>query len=208
MPKYKAEIFPSAGGASHRAYVESDDQWSAEALLKLQYPGCDVRWVEEVREKPEPSKAKATASDDGTSSSREFLGIVVAVAIGAPVIHWVNQTFFDEAPPAQVAAEVDAAASQQRDVPVPAVPDTAASAVPAVMPGAPLPAADTPAVPAAPAPEAMASAAPQLQSFDVVVQTPDGGEATLAVSARDEAHALQIVRDFRGNPPVVRVVQP
>ncbi len=76
------------------------------------------------------------------------------------------------------------------------------------MPGAPLPAADTPAVPAAPAPEAMASAAPQLQSFDVVVQTPDGGEATLAVSARDEAHALQIVRDFRGNPPVVRVVQP
>ena len=86
-----------------------------------------MRWVEEVREKPEPSKAKATASDDGTSSSREFLGIVVAVAIGAPVIHWVNQTFFDEAPPAQVAAEVDAAASQQRDVPVPAVPDTAAT---------------------------------------------------------------------------------
>ncbi len=127
MPKYKAEIFPSAGGASHPVYVESDDQWSAEALLKLQYPGCDVRWVEEVREKPEPSKAKATASDDGTSSSREFLGIVVAVAIGAPVIHWVNQTFFDEAPPAQVAAEVDAAASQQRDVPVPAVPDTAAT---------------------------------------------------------------------------------
>ncbi|MBN8263341.1 MAG: hypothetical protein J0M21_01660 [Xanthomonadales bacterium] len=208
MPKYKAEIFPSAGGASHRAYVESDDQWSAEALLKLQYPGCEVRWVEEVREKPEPSKAKATASDDGTSSSREFLGIVLAVAIGAPVIHWVNQTFFDEAPPAQVAAEVDAAASQQRDVPVPAVPDTAASAVPAVMPDAALPAADTPAVPAAPAPEVTASAAPQLQSFDVVVQTPDGGEATLAVSARDEAHALQIVRDFRGNPPVVRVVQP
>lgn len=208
MPKYKAEIVPRAGGATHRAYVESDDQWSAEALLKLQYPSCEVRWVEEVREKPEPSKAKATASDDGTSSSREFLGIVLAVAIGAPVIHWVNQTFFDEAPPAQVAAEVDAAASQQRDVPVPAVPDTAASAVPAVMPDAALPAADTPAVPAAPAPEVTASAAPQLQSFVVVVQTPDGGEATLAVSARDEAHALQIVRDFRGNPPVVRVVQP
>lgn len=208
MPKYKAEIFPSAGGASHPVYVESDDQWSAEALLKLQYPGCDVRWVEEVREKPEPSKAKATASDDGTSSAREFLGIVVAVAIGAPVIHWVNQTFFDEAPPAQVAAEVEAAAAQQRDMPVPAVPDTAASPAPTVMPDAALPAADTPAVPAAPAPETTASAAPQLQSFDVVVQTPDGGEATLAVSARDEAHALQIVRDFRGNPPVVRVVQP
>lgn len=208
MPKYKAEIFPSAGGASHRAYVESDDQWSAEALLKLQYPGCEVRWVEEMQQKPEPSKTEAAPSDDGTSSSREFLGIVVAVAIGAPVIHWVNQTFFDEAPPAQVAASVEVAAPQQRDAPAPAVPDTAANPAPAVMPDATSPVADTPAMPAAPAPEATSSSAPKLQSFDVVVQTPDGGEATLAVSARDEAHALQIVRDFRGNPPVVRVVQP
>lgn len=208
MPKYKAEIFPSAGGVSHWAYVESDDQWSAEALLKLQYPGCEVRWVEEVREKPEPSKAKATASDDGTSSSREFLGIVVAVAIGAPVIHWANRTFFDKAPPAQVAAEVEAAAPQQRDAPGAVVPDTAANPAPAVMPDATSPVADTPAMPAAPAPEATSSSSPKLQSFDVVVQTPDGGEATLAVSARDEAHALQIVRDFRGNPPVIRVVQP
>mgnify|MGYP001764825484 CR=1 FL=1 len=208
MPKYKAEIFPSVGGASHRAYVESDDQWSAEALLKLQYPGCEVRWVEEVHQKPGASRTEAAPSDDGTSSAREFLGIVLAVAIGAPVIHWVNQTFFDEAPPAQVAASVEVAAPQQRDAPGPAVPNTAANPAPAVMPDATSPAADTPAVPAAPAPETAASAAPKLQSFDVVVQTPDGGEATLAVSARDEAHALQIVRDFRGNPPVVRVVQP
>jgi len=208
MPKYKAEIVPSAGGASHRAYVESDDRWSAEALLKLQYPSCEVRWVEEMQQKPEPSKTEAAPSGDGTSSSREFLGIVLAVAIGAPVIHWANQTFFDEAPPAQVAASVEAAAPQQRDAPGPVVPDTAANPAPAVMPDATSPVADTPAMPAAPAPEATSSSSPKLQSFDVVVQTPDGGETTLAVSARDEAHALQIIRDFRGNPPVVRVVQP
>lgn len=48
MPKYKADIFPHGGGNSHVAYVESDDQWSAEALLKLQYPNCDVRWLQKV----------------------------------------------------------------------------------------------------------------------------------------------------------------
>ncbi|MBL0227681.1 hypothetical protein [Thermomonas sp.] len=48
----------------------------------------------------------------------------------------------------------------------------------------------------------------KLATFRVVVEAADGAEGELTVSARDEAHALQIVRDFRGNPTVIRVELP
>ena len=207
MPKYKADIVPKAGGASHRAYVESDDRWSAEALLKLQYPDCQVLWIEEVEQPSTSSEASTTASDGGTSSSREFLGILLAVAIGAPVIHWVRQTFYDDAPPASVAADVAEAVPGQMDTPLPPATDAADAPLEAAVPEVESPPAEVSVEPAPP-PEAPQPTAPKLQSFSVIVQTPDGAEATLAISARDEEHALQIVRDFRGNPPVVRVAQP
>ena len=71
MPKYKADIFPHGGSISHVAYVESDDQWSAEALLKLQYPNCDVRWLQRV--------SVQAASTDVARVSYTLIGAALAV---------------------------------------------------------------------------------------------------------------------------------
>lgn len=212
MPKYKADIFPRAGGSSYVGYVESDDQWSAEALLKLQYPDCDVRWLQEVPADAAASSSSQDATDVASDSGsahwgfREFL-LLVVIAVGILGYRWFKDTFIAPSQPAEVAADV------ATDVATPGVESIEPPMEPTAERPEPMPAqvaepvaTDSPEDAALPAVSPVEP--PRLQPFQVVVVTAAGGEEALTISARDEAHALQIVRDFRGNPPVVRVEQP
>ena len=205
MPKYKADIFPHGGSISHVAYVESDDQWSAEALLKLQYPNCDVRWLQRVS----PAAASPDVADttEGSLSLRDYALAMVLLAVGVPAYQWVKGTFFDNAPPEPVAADVVGAAPAEL-APEAATPQEQTRAE------------SGPATAEAPSPEfervqeeTVVDAPPvvepiKLATFRIMVEAANGTEAEMLVSARDEAHALQIVRDFRGNPTVIRIEQP
>jgi cytoskeletal protein RodZ len=212
MPKYKAEIFPRAGGSSYVAYVESDDQWCAEALLKLQYPDSEVRWLQEVPAESPASSSTQDASDVASDSGsahwgfREFL-LLVVIAVGILGYRWFKDTFVAPSQPAEVAADlatgVEAPGAELIEPPV-----ESTAARPAPMPGQVAEPVATDSREDAASQPASQVEPPRLQPFQVVVLTAAGGEEALTISARDEAHALKIVRDFRGNPPVVRVEQP
>ena len=205
MSKYKADIFPHGGGSSHVAYVESDDQWAAEALLKLQYPNCYIRWLQEVA--PASGSPDATDAPAGPTSLREYALAILLLAIGIPAYQWVKGTFFDDARPEQVAADV-IEAPPASTAPTPSV----APEPKQIDPVTGTPEGDMREVTTAHGQSVVeaqpAAAEPiKLATFRVVVEAADGAQAELMVSARDEAHALQIVRDFRGNPAVIRVEQ-
>lgn len=205
MPKYKADIFPHGGGNSHVAYVESDDQWSAESLLKLQYPDCDVRWLQKVS----PAAASPDVADttEGSLSLRDYALAMVLLAIGVPAYQWVKGTFFDNAQTEQVAADVLEAPPAEPASEYTTTPEPTRAEPGPVAGGEPVPeiarAQEESVVDATQVAEPV-----KLATFRVVVEAADGAEGELTVSARDEAHALQIVRDFRGNPTVIRVELP
>lgn len=205
MPKYKADIFPHGGGNSHVAYVETDDQWSAEALLKEQYPSCDVRWLQKVSVQAASPEVADTA--EGSLSLRDYALGMLLLAIGVPAYQWVKGTFFDNAPPEPVAADVVEAAPAEF-APEPATPqeparaDSGLATAEALYPEIERVQEET-VVEAPPVVEPI-----KLATFRIMVEAANGTEAELLVSARDEAHALQIVRDFRGNPTVIRVELP
>ena len=212
MPKYKLKI-GSPGGSPVNVYLESDSRWDAENLVKMQYPGCNIWQTEEVQEEA----TFGPATQRSTSMGEVVAGIIlVTIGLGIYFAYGVFKDFTSSdpkvasSPAVEVETSVDAeqadpeasiaANGDGRGADEGVVDAVAAVEEPSTSRAVTPEGADR-GLSQAPSPLARA----RLAKFDVRVKRLSGDEEVLVISARDEQHAREVVRNFRGDPLVLEV---